>query len=570
MTNSQEPVVNTAVALVEIDAAIGDLQMTLDTNLPWLTHNYARAYRHFKKGEKDMYVPEVYCGIQNGQYKYYRPTPDNDKSAMCFFVVGKEEPYKKFERHQHNYLKHRVGIVFSANLNIINNGLLTTEIFTQHLIRDVRAVLTRKMLGKFYKVDIISVPQEFRDVFAEFDLSEHDNYIKAPQAIFRFNIDVIYQESCPDVAYSACAILTQNISESEILTCLLPTLDFSEIDTFNALTVQQKVDIENQLGGCDDAGETFQGNPVAPIPSGGLKAVTLKNSANNPVGSIITNTSTELELLSPDANVTAVNSNNEPLANGLFASGAPGNLLIPDVEIIVNGASQGNKKVTSPIIITPNQIIYIRPKNSVVNTTYLVGDYGWRQINHPDTYVPPAFGIPALLDPTNPNKLLYNNAFGHKWRFTGINGGYYDVDTLQYKLADGTVSTEAVTFGAGVNGYRIDHHTGIAHKWTANAAMTFSAMVTAVHSLSCAGFTDFEIGSLEEFNTIRMFTLQPNPLFPDEAYMRPLSPYNQSIKLCNNGPAAPTTTTCQYASGSIVLNRAIGVIDGWIPFRYHY
>jgi hypothetical protein len=247
MTNLQEPVVNSALELVEIDAAIFDIQTKLDTNLPWLSNSYGRSYRH-KRDESGIsyYFPEVYIGKQNGQYAYYRPTPDNDKKAMCFFVVGRETPYR-YEDNKYNYLRWPVGIVFSVNLNLINDPLLTTELFTQQLIKDVRGVLTRGLLVSFYRIRINDIVREMNEVYAEFSLPNETSSVMAPQAIFRVNIDVILQESCPDVAYNACTILQNNISQSEILTCLLPTLNFADPNVFNALSAQQKLDIEAQL-----------------------------------------------------------------------------------------------------------------------------------------------------------------------------------------------------------------------------------------------------------------------------------------------------------------------------------
>lgn len=51
------------------------------------------------------------------------------------------------------------------------------------------------------------------------------------------------------------------------------------------------------------------------------------------------------------------------------------------------------------------------------------------------------------------NGLVVNNPFGNKWRFTGIAGGYWDRDTNQYKLVDGTVTTRALAYP---NGLRVD------------------------------------------------------------------------------------------------------------------
>ena len=243
MTNLQNPGLPSPVGLIEIDFAIQDIQMKLDTNLPWLDNSYARAFRHFKKGEDlTLYVPEVFTGVKEGKKSYYRPTPDNDKKAMSFFAVGKESQ-TDYADNQFNYLSWPVGIIFSVNLDLIDPALLETELFTQNLIRDVRRILTTKLLGRPYRIEIIEVVREFREVYAEWTLEEDRQYAIAPQQIFRFNIKLTLREDCPFIEYDKCTVLNQNISENEILTCLLPTLDFSDLTVFNSLSAQQKADL---------------------------------------------------------------------------------------------------------------------------------------------------------------------------------------------------------------------------------------------------------------------------------------------------------------------------------------
>ncbi len=219
-------------------------------------------------------------------------------------------------------------------------------------------------------------------------------------------------------------------------------------------------------------------------------------------------------------------------------------------------------------------IIYIRPmKNSFATSgnTWLTGDYGWRLGNRPDPYVPPTYGIPALVDRNNLNKLMFNNAFGHKWRKTGINGGYFNTDDGIYYTSAGTVSTQAVEFGSGANAYFIDHHTGLGFKWTAQAAKSFSGLVANIQTLTCAGFSDFQLCSVDEWFSLWNFVpTQTNFTFPAYANAFPLSPYNQSIKFCNNGSVNQTGATYYYGGGNLASNRAVGTNDGGIPVRYHF
>lgn len=243
----QNPSIPTPINAIEIDSVVMDIQTKLDVNLSWLTHNYARAFRHIeRKDSKIMYFPEVYTGIVNDVPSYYRVTPDSTRKGMCFFVVGKEEN-KDFNKDEYNYLSYNLGIVFWVNLGLIDQALLNTDLFTQNLIRDVRDVLTRKMLGTNYRLEIENVCREFNEVYREFSLDEMKNFLMAPFQAFRFNCNVSFQEDCIGSSVNVCNVLNQNISQNEVLTCLLPSLDFSNIDVFNSLSQQQKDDLIIQL-----------------------------------------------------------------------------------------------------------------------------------------------------------------------------------------------------------------------------------------------------------------------------------------------------------------------------------
>lgn len=241
MIHLQNPNVPIPIQPIEIDAIVLDLQYKLDSNLIWLTHDYARAYRHFQfENGKMNYYPEVYNGIVQDTPSYYQPKPDNDKKGICYFIVGKEKQ-TAYAPNQYNYLQHEIGIVFWVNLELINKDSLSTELITQQLISEVRNVLTRKLLGTFYRLKINEVCREFNEVFREYNLKETENYLKAPYQAFRFNGIVEFQENC-SFPISRCQIINQNISSAETL-CLLPKLDFSIDEVFNTLTEEQK----NQL-----------------------------------------------------------------------------------------------------------------------------------------------------------------------------------------------------------------------------------------------------------------------------------------------------------------------------------
>lgn len=237
----QNPNIPPPQQAIEIDKAVYLIQMKLDTHLYWLSHSYARAYRHLEKGDRRLYFPEIYVGGE--QREYYRPTPDNDKSGMCFFVVAKEET--EFEQFQKNFIQWNVGIIFSVNLDLINKALLNNEIFTQNLIRDVREVLTMKLGGLGFRLEIKNVVRELGEIYREFTLKEEEEYLRAPMQGFRFNCTIQMREDC-DSWLNPCEALQKNLSKNEKI-CVLQSIDFSDDDFVNSLSLEQREILKAKL-----------------------------------------------------------------------------------------------------------------------------------------------------------------------------------------------------------------------------------------------------------------------------------------------------------------------------------
>tara|TARA_R100001460_G_C3469200_1_gene166945 strand:+ start:58 stop:657 length:600 start_codon:yes stop_codon:yes gene_type:complete len=194
LQNPNEPVPTNPV---EIDAAIVDLQSKLSDNIRWLTHAYGRAYRNIdlSTGER-IYFPEIYLGEQNNSYRYLNVTPDNDKTGQCFFFV-QQENISEFSIGQNSLLTYNVAIIFSVNLKLINEVLLSTEIYTQRLISEVRDYLTRQLMPTSYILTLQSVFTRFQQVFSEFNITEDKGKNHAPLQHFRFNATIQMREACP-------------------------------------------------------------------------------------------------------------------------------------------------------------------------------------------------------------------------------------------------------------------------------------------------------------------------------------------------------------------------------------
>jgi hypothetical protein len=306
------------------------------------------------------------------------------------------------------------------------------------------------------------------------------------------------------------------------------TLVYDQVTTDQTLRVVDQAD--NEIGSLDGPNKWLIENSV----------VHIKDTANNTLY---------------DVSVLAFGSDTQVIDDVTVDLVDHEGTLIYTEDVLAEGVTE----ITMPII-------YIRPANSGYGTTsYLTGDEGYNETNYPAP-AQSSYGRPAILDPNDPKKLVYNNAFGHKHRFTGINGGYYDYATSQYKLADGTVSNQATVFGttAGGTSYIIDNHTGIGAKWNGQGAAIFSSLVTTVLGLTHAGFSDYWIGSRKQheswiagLNIALSFTA--------------IVPFNiTQVKTSTPTFALETTNHHQLANTTMNQTRADGSADSCYAFRWHF
>jgi len=180
---------------IEIDLAVNIIQKKLSGVLPWCTHVYGRSYRIEEATENmRLVVPQVYVGKIDNKYFMLPVTLDNDKHTTVFFAISKERPYK-FEPNTTNLLQYSVGVIFSANLALIDPVLAANEDFTQLLIKQVRDVFTNGFVGDPFKIQIEEITRDPAEVYREFRLN--DNKIgQPPFSVFRVNLTVSFTEEC--------------------------------------------------------------------------------------------------------------------------------------------------------------------------------------------------------------------------------------------------------------------------------------------------------------------------------------------------------------------------------------
>jgi len=248
--STQNPTIPTATNLKGIDATIYDIQTSLDLSLSWLTNGMGRAYKLTKVKGKDstVFLPEVF--LAGNHSKYFPATPDNDKKGQSIFVLG-NETYLNYRVGRYGQKDYELSIIFSINLKLIDPTLLLTEDFARHQIMEAEEALTRGLLGKAYRLVIDNCVTEFDDVYSGFDVSKEQGASLVPMSYFRFNCTVTLDEDCQGVSLDRCGAILQNLSQSDICSCIIPSLDFSESgEDKDCLSPQQIADITNSMGFC--------------------------------------------------------------------------------------------------------------------------------------------------------------------------------------------------------------------------------------------------------------------------------------------------------------------------------
>lgn len=346
-----------------------------------------------------------------------------------------------------------------------------------------------------------------------------------------------------------------------------------------------------------DSNINVNGTPLEPLPAQQTKNISIIDAVDaDPVAVIIaTDTDILAEIIVPNGLVNVKNSANTTIASQAVKSGGTADVLIANktaraknqagtiigtaaqvagvdtdvtvnnIIVTINGEAQPASQAGINLSFSATPIIYIRPQSSGYKTSFLTGDEYYNEVNYPPPAAP-AFGIPAFLDPADPKKMLNNNAFGHKQRFTGINGGYYDYSTAQYKLANGTVSDQATTFGttAANTSYFIDHHTGAGYRWNVFGANTFANLVTTILGLTHAGFTDWFLPSV--FQQRSLFCAMNLG-----AGLTAVIPFNSTGGKTSTPTFGLETINHHMISGSgVSANRADATADAAIAMRWHY
>lgn len=154
-----------------------------------------------------------------------------------------------------------------------------------------------------------------------------------------------------------------------------------------------------------------------------------------------------------------------------------GTFTAPDIEVIINGSSIGffpsNVDVDETVVVTA-PVAYARPRQY-----QMVSQEPWDELYvlGLDTYTLPANGYrlqQIRTDIGKPWLLLYENEFGHLFRWTGDTGGYYNEDDGNYYDVNGVLSDKDTEFLRSGRYYIIDHWTGLGWDGARGGTFNFS------------------------------------------------------------------------------------------------
>jgi hypothetical protein len=233
-----------------------------------------------------------------------------------------------------------------------------------------------------------------------------------------------------------------------------------------------------------------------------------------------------------------------------------------------------NKIIIVDPVVLPTNRIYLRPEPTgeiyvPASAFYLDGCDSWMIYNNIDPIVQTSSGIAMVIDKSKRWKLIPDNVFGHKFRFTGSTGGYYDPETLLFYDSDGTISTYASAFPSD---YMIDNSTGLG--WQTLGAIsnfTFEGALANVAALSHAGFDDWFLPNLSQLMSVT-----------DYGYNAPLGSTGDFNPIFTGGISNATkwtSTTIKGLETRVWIVQVIGAVPNntlktnitrYIAFRFHF
>ncbi len=361
---------------------------------------------------------------------------------------------------------------------------------------------------------------------------------------------------------------------------------------------------------CPTIAETFNGTSISsPVTQ---KAIVVQSDAvgNPQVGAIQTDTPTSLVI---EVEAAGGGSIDVSINSTLYADDRTTDLDIPvhdtagndvgtvaplvDVEIadvtqtlngdaITNNKAETSKAITiryaddTAVVVTtitdtetvfigevPNldlPVHYVRPILEQVVVSGVDHDEKWHIDNNTFDYTIPPGTKAQELDPTDRDLLRFDNVWGHKFRFPGSLGGYFDSSDGLYYDVDGVLSDRDTEFLLSGNYYIIDEFTGLGWSGTRSGSASLPTLLGLVPT-SRSGFDDFFVPCSAHFRSlIRLDKSLP-------LYLSNRPPFDIQLNLwsCTYLNSGVSNAWYYSTSGNMTMS-GVSVSRAWAFVRAHY
>ena len=183
---------------VMLDRIVGEIQLGLVENIPWLNAAFGRAQRLTKMmNGKRIITPNVYCGGWNGhgENDYIEVSPDSKIGNFSFFEI--EDPQTIDVGPWAREIKAPFGLIVWFDLTRVYNT--DTNRDTERLKAQILRVLNGRTGWHLSdgRIVINRIYERAENIYRGYTISEIDNqFLMHPYAGFRFDGILEFAELC--------------------------------------------------------------------------------------------------------------------------------------------------------------------------------------------------------------------------------------------------------------------------------------------------------------------------------------------------------------------------------------
>jgi hypothetical protein len=329
----------------------------------------------------------------------------------------------------------------------------------------------------------------------------------------------------------------------------------------------------------DPANVTVNGDEFGEIASGATGDVPVKYEN----GDIVPTTIVADEVIVPNViipNPVSVELNEDDLEP--TPSGETKSMIIKyadDSPVVVTTVTDTANTFVGTIPLPSDPDIYYNKPWYRATESYNDYDEAWliqnRDINSYNEALP-TFPVMQQVDYSDLSildRLLYNNMNGNKFRFSGIDGGYYNPDDGLYYDVDGVLSTRNAEFPAYAGGgyfFVIDHLTGILWVSRRLGVKVFTANLDYIEANNGTFLFDDMSGFNAPNDEVARTLLDPR--YTDNLKIGDRPPWSVLVSdfwTCSNSPSSPSTLTLALDTNAGIYTPSIITRNG-IACKHNY